>query len=236
MIYSIFNNLRLKGSYGCGFRAPTISELFVTSYRKRGKWVYEPNSDLDPEKSESYEVGIEGEYKKFWGRITAFRNEIEDLIEAVYYESTGTGNQRKDYYKYQNISEATMEGLELECGFKLPLGFSISGNLTYLETEDKETGKDLEGQPDYKGYLKLGYSHLEFGLRANVRMDYIGERYYASGTENGYTLYNCYLSKELFQHYTLFAGVNNIFNKKVEMDNVVYVEPTFFYTGITIRY
>ena len=236
MIYSIFNNLRLKGSYGRGFRAPTISELFVTSYRKRGKWVYEPNSDLDPEKSESYEVGIEGEYKKFWGRITAFRNEIKDLVEAVYYESTGTGNQRKDYYKYQNISEATMEGLELECGFKLPLGFGISGNLTYLETEDEETGKDLEGQPDYKGYLKLGYSHLEFGLRANVRMDYIGERYYASGTENGYTLYNCYLSKELFQRYTLFAGVDNIFNKKVEMDNVVYVEPTFFYTGITIRY
>ncbi|MCD4754342.1 MAG: TonB-dependent receptor, partial [Deltaproteobacteria bacterium] len=91
-------------------------------------------------------------------------------------------------------------------------------------------------QPDYKGYLKLGYSHLEFGLRANVRMDYIGERYYAGGIENGYTLYNCYLSKELFQGYTLFAGVNNIFDKKVEMDNVVYVEPTFFYTGITIRY
>ena len=236
MIYSIFNNFRLKGSYGCGFRAPTISELFVTSYRKRGKWIYEPNSDLDPEKSESYEVGIEGEYKKFWGRITAFRNEIEDLIEAVYYESTGTGKQRKDYYKYQNISEATMEGLELECGFKLPLGFSISGNLTYLETEDKETGKDLEGQPDYKGYLKLGYSHLEFGLRANVRMDYIGERYYAGGIENGYTLYNCYLSKELFQRYTLFAGVNNIFNKKVEMDNVVYVEPAFFYGGLSISY
>jgi outer membrane receptor for ferrienterochelin and colicins len=127
MIYSFFNNLRLKASYGCGFRAPSISELFVTSYRKRGKWIYEPNPDLDPEESESYEVGIEGEYKKFWGRIIGFRNEIEDLIEAVHYKSTGMGKKKKDYYRYQNIAEATMEGVELESGLNLPLNFSISG-------------------------------------------------------------------------------------------------------------
>ena len=236
MIYSFFNNLRLKASYGCGFRAPSISELFVTSYRKRGKWIYEPNPDLDPEESESYEIGIEGEYKKFWGRITGFRNEIEDLIEAVYYKSTGTGKKKKDYYRYQNIAEATMEGVELESGLNLPLNFSISGNLTYLETEDKKTGRDLEGQPDYKGYLKLGYHYPEFGLRANIRMDYIGERYYDSGIQDAYTLYHCHLSKELFRRFTLFAGVDNIFNKRVEMDNVVDVEPTFYYAGVTISY
>ena len=236
MIYSFLNNLRLKASYGCGFRAPSISELFVTSYRKKGKWIYEPNPDLDPEESESYEVGIDGEYKKFWGRITGFRNEIENLIEAVYYKSTGKGKEKKDYYRHQNIAEATMEGVELESGLNLPLNFSISGNLTYLETEDKKTGKDLEGQPDYKGYLKLGYHYLEFGLRANIRMDYIGERYYDSGIQDAYTLYHCYLSKELFRGFTLFAGVDNIFNKRVEMDNVVDVEPTFYYAGVTISY
>jgi len=129
-----------------------------------------------------------------------------------------------------------MQGVELESGLNLPLNFSVSGNLTYLETEDKETGKDLEGQPDYKGYLKLAYHSLEFGLRANIRMDHIGERYYDTGVQDAYTLYHCYLSKELFQRFTLFAGVNNIFNKMEEMDNVVYVEPTFYYAGITISY
>ncbi|MBW2607787.1 MAG: TonB-dependent receptor [Deltaproteobacteria bacterium] len=236
MIYSLFNNLRLKASYSCGFRAPSISELFVTSTRKRGKWIYEPNPDLDPEESKSYELGIEGEYKKFWGRITGFRNEIENLIESVYYKSTGSGPGRKHYYKYQNVAEAEMEGVELESGLNLPLGFAVSGNLTYLKTEDKETGKDLEGQPDYKGYLKLAYHSPEFGLRANIRMDHIGERYYDSGVQDAYTLYHCYLSKELLQRITLFAGVNNIFNKMEEMDNVVYVEPTFYYAGITISY
>ena len=236
MIYSLFNNLRLKASYGCGFRAPSISELFVTSTRKRGKWIYEPNPDLDPEESKSYELGVEGEYRKFWGKITGFRNEIEDLIEAIYYKSTGSGPGRKHYYKHQNVAEAEMQGVELESGFNLPLNFSIAGNLTYLETEDKETGKDLEGQPDYKGYLKLAYYYPEFGLRANIRMDHIGERYYDTNVQDAYTLYNCYLSKEFFKRLTLFAGVDNIFNKRVEMDNVVNVEPTFYYAGITISY
>ena len=236
MIYSLFNNLRLKASYGCGFRAPGISELFVTSYRKRGKNIYEPNPDLDPEESKSYEIGIEGEYKKLRGKITGFQNEIKDLIEPVYYNSTGTGQGKKLYYKYQNISEAEMKGIELESVLDLSLFFSVSGNLTYLETEDKNTGKDLEGQPDYKGFLKLAYHHPKSTLRANIRMDYIGERYYDSDSEDAYSLYHCYLSKELFQRVTLFAGVNNIFNKKVEMDNVVNVEPTFYYAGITIKY
>ena len=236
MIYSFINNFRLKASYGCGFCAPSISELFVTSYRKRGKWIYEPNPDLDPEESESYEVGIEGEYKNFWGRITGFRNEIRNLIEAIYYKSTGSGPGGKHYYKYQNVAEAKMEGVELESGLNLPLDFSISGNLTYLETEDKETGNDLEGEPDYKAYLKLGYDYPEFRLRANIRMNYMGERYYANGTEDDYTLCHCYVSKDVCRHVKLFAGINNIFNTREEKDGIVDVEPTFYYGGLAVEY
>ena len=236
LIYAIFENLRLKTSYGKGFSAPSISELFVTSNRKRGKLVYEPNLDLDPETSESYEAAIEGEHKRFWGRITAFRNEVQDLIEPVHYKSTGKGKKKIDYYRYQNIDEAIMEGVELEFGMDLPWSLSFSGNMTCLNTKDKETDKDLEGQPDYKGYLKLGYNHPGYGLQANIRMNYIGERYYADGTEDDYTLLHCHLSKELFQYVKLFAGVNNIFNIREEKDGIVYVEPTFYYGGLSISY
>ena len=236
LIYDILDNLRFKASYGKGFNAPSISELFVTSYRKRGKQIYEPNPDLDPERSDSYEVAIEGEYKKFWGRITAFRNEVKNLIEAVYYGSTGSGKTKIDYYRYQNIDEATMEGLELECGMDLPWGFSFSGNMTCLNTEDKETGNDLEGEPDYKAYLKLGYDYPEFRLRANIRMNYMGERYYANGTEDDYTLFHCYVSKGLCRRIKLFAGINNIFNTREEKDGIVDVEPTFYYGGLSVEY
>lgn len=236
LIYSFLENLRFKASYGTGFRAPTISELFVTSYRKRGKWVYEPNPDLDPEESDSYELAIEGEYKDFQGKITAFRTEVDDLIEPILYKSTGKGKKKMSYYQYENIAEATMQGIELESRIALAYGFSLSGHLTYLDTEDEETGHDLEGQPDYKGYLKLSYLNPKYDLRANLRTNYIGERYYEDGSEDDYALVNFYLSKGITQNVKLFAGVDNIFNTKEEKDEVVYVEPTTFYSGITAEF
>jgi outer membrane receptor for ferrienterochelin and colicins len=232
MNYSILEHLRVKASYGEGFRAPGFLELSVPTYMKRGKQVYAPNADLAPETSKSYEIGIEGEYKQFRGRVMAFKNSIEDMIEAVYTTSSGTGQSRKDYYQYHNIGEATISGVEVEWGLGLPMGFELSGNLAYLDTENEETGEELEGRPDYKGSLKLAYHNPGMGLRANLRLDYLGERYYADEPEDDVTLVNAYLSKRVVKDVMLFAGIDNIFDAGSESD----VEPTFYYGGVSLRY
>ncbi len=231
-VYRILDNLRLKAGYGMGFRAPGFMELYIPTYMKRGKEIYEPNANLEPEESESWEAGIEGEYRDFQARVTGFRNEIENLIEAVYYKSTGTGSAKKSYYKYQNISEATMSGVEFECRWKLPLGFDLTGNLTYLDTENETTGEKIEGRPDYRGSVKLAYHHADSGIGANIRVNHTGDRYYADGDQDEITLVNAYLSKELSRQVKIFAGVDNIFNTSEEDG----AEPTFLYTGITVTY
>ncbi len=232
LTYRLLDHLRLKAGYGEGFRAPGFLELYVPTYMKRGKQVYEPNADLDPETSQSYEIGIEGEYKRFRGRVMAFETRIEDMIEAVYYASSGTGKSKKDYYRYQNIGEATMSGVEVEFGLGLFKGFDLSGNLCYLETENEDTGEELEGRPDYKGSLKLGYHHAGAGLRANIRLDYIGERYDAEEPEDDVTQLSTYLSKTIFHGVMLFAGIDNIFDAGSGNE----VEPTFYYGGISLKY
>jgi outer membrane receptor for ferrienterochelin and colicins len=228
--YHVLDNLRLKASYGRGFRAPGFMELYVPTYMRRGRDIYEPNPDLDAETSDSYEAGIEGEYGVFQGRVMWFRNEFDDLIDAVYYMSTGSGSSRRDYYRYQNISEATMEGVEFEGRLKLPYGFALSGNMTYLDTEDKETGKDLEGRPDYKGTLKLSYRRPRSGWTANIRLNYIGERYYSGGNEDDVLLVNAYAAKNITRQLKVFAGVDNIFNTGTTS------EPMFWYTGVSWDY
>ena len=232
LIYNMFDNLRLKASYGTGFRAPSISELYITSYRSQGKTIYDPNPDLDPETSKSYEIGLEGEYKRFQGRIMAFKNEIEDLIEAVYYKSVGSGKKTEYYYRYQNISKANISGVEFEWDLDMSHGFLLSGNLAYLDTEDEETGEELEGRPDFKVSVKLGYNHLPLGIHANIRVNYIGERYYASGDEDDLTRVNCYFSKKLSDRVKMFAGVDNIFNSGEDEGK----EPTLFYGGLSLSY
>jgi outer membrane receptor for ferrienterochelin and colicins len=114
-----------------------------------------------------------------------------------------------------------MQGIEMESGLTMPLGFSLTGNLTWLDTENKDTGKDLEGQPDYKGDMKLGYDYPGLKLHANIRASYFGKTYYEAGDKGGYPLYHCYLSKGIAKDLKIFAGANNIFNN-------VHQDPTGF--------
>ena len=228
MTYAILENLRLKGAWGMGFRAPGFLELYIPTYMKQGKVVYEPNADLDPESSQSWEIGIQGEYKKFQAGLTWFRTDIEDMIEAVYYTSTGSGKKKKEYYQYQNIAEAAISGVEFECSLKMPAGFTLSGNLAYLDTEDKSTGDKLEGRPDYKGSVKLAYEYLPWRIRANVRVTHVGERYYADEDADPMTIVDAYVSKHVTDNFQIFAGIDNLFNSG--RDN--YEEPEFFYIGI----
>ena len=236
LIWHLSDHCRIKGAYGKGFRAPSVSELFVTSYRQKGKWIYQPNPDLEPEESQSYEIGIEGEAGPFHAGITAFENQVENLIEAVFVRKTGSGNSAKQYYTYQNITEATIQGVEIESSLKLPLNLTLSGDLAWLDTENDQTGEELEGRPDYKAALKLGYHQPSSGIRANVRINHHGEQYYADGNQSAYTVCSCYLAKQLNSRVGLFCGIDNIFNQEEVQDGITYIEPALYYVGFNITY
>jgi outer membrane receptor for ferrienterochelin and colicins len=92
------------------------------------------------------------------------------------------------------------------------------------------------GLPEYKGYLKLGYALPDWRLRANVRMSYTGNLTYADGDSYSYPLFGAFLSKGLNEHFEIFAGVDNIFDKRFERNDVVQIEPTTFYGGVTVKF
>ncbi len=236
VIYSLNDFLRLKGSFGQSFRAPSLTELFVTSQRRRGRDVYEPNSNLKAEKSTSYEIGIEGEYDIFRGALTGYYTEVDNLIESVFDRFEGQGADRKTFYQYRNIGEVTLKGIEVEGGVILPMGFSLDGNFAWMDVQNKSGGEDTGGYPEYKAYVKLGYELPRHQLRANLNMSYIGRLTYADGERFSYPLFGAQVRKGLGPNLELFAGVDNIFDERVERDDVVQIEPTTFYTGITMKF
>jgi outer membrane receptor for ferrienterochelin and colicins len=233
--YAFMDNLRVKASVGQGFRAPDLNELYIPVYMKRGKEIYLPNEDLDPEESTSFELSLEGEIQKFHGRITAFQTDIDDLIEPVFDYSTGSGSSKKSYYTYQNISEARMRGVEVEAGMDLPMGLDLSGNLTFMDAENRETGQDLENRPDISGSVKLGYTNTDLGLRATLRLNHIGERKFDDGDVEDVTWADFRISKKLARQMEIYAGVNNIANAYTDRGTEA-LEPMFFYAGLSFRY
>lgn len=114
------DDLILRAAYGTGFRAPSLYELYGD---------YVGNEDLDAERSESFELGIEKRFaNEGFVRATAFRTEIDDLI--IYDTSV---------YAYNQVEgRTTIEGLELSGGVAITPTLELLANYTYTETEDRD--------------------------------------------------------------------------------------------------
>jgi len=236
IVYTILEGLRLKGSFGQGFKAPSLSELYVKSLRQKGKLVYEANEDLKEEESTSYEVGVEGEYGDMYGGVTLFRTEVDNLIESVFDRSEGTGKNKKGiFYIYENIAEATLQGVEVQAGVKLPLGFSLDGNAIWLDADNK-SGEDVGGQPEFKAFAKLGYTLPEYRLRANFHASFVDQMTYAEGDKESYTICGLYLAKDINDNFEIFTGAENIFGTRLNRNDVEQIEPVTVYAGLTMKF
>ncbi len=239
VIYSILDNFRFKTSYGEGFRAPSVYELYVYTENSKGDVI--PNPDLDSETSKSYEIGFEGEYKKLNGKIMAFRNDIDDMI---YKEPTGNfrmqGSKKVLEYQKINIDKAYTQGIEIEAGFALPYYFSVSANSTFTDSENDDTDEDLLEVPEVKVNIRLCYDNPDLGLRANIRGNYTGEQLIAPKFEDGkqdeaggYTVWDIYVEKDIGQNFNLFAGIDNMFNREMPYSSF---RGAFFYCGLSLGF
>ncbi len=120
---------RVHGSWGKGFRAPSINDLFFPGFG---------NPDLQPEHSESYDVGVD---QKLWhDRIrfgsTFFHNQFTNLIQFVFDPVTFL-------FMPVNVGRAVTKGVETYVEIE-PLDWLLLwANHTYTSTEDLVTHEPL---------------------------------------------------------------------------------------------
>lgn len=228
LVYKPIKDLSLKASYGKGFRAPALSELFSTSYKKRGKEVFSPNKDLSPEESSSYEFSILCKYKIVSGELTYYKNHIDDLIYAKFVKSEGSGKKKVDYYIYDNLKSTTTSGYEAKVDLKLLKSLNLSAKISTCENDD------LENLDYLKGQLKVSDNLEKLGLNWNFRANYYGELKDGEGKDlEGYTTYHIYLAKNVFRKCEIFAGIDNLFDKS-SSDHII--DPATYYLGISFEY
>lgn len=105
----------LRASLSNGFRAPSPYELF-------GAFVGEPS--LEPEESVSAEIGVERTFGPATLRATAFRTEVENLID---YDTAAT------FLYVQREGTVSRDGVEVEGDYAFANGAVLSGNYTYVD-------------------------------------------------------------------------------------------------------
>ncbi len=236
--YRLNDDLRIRGAYAEGFRAPSAFELYTGSEYTKSR-ILIPNPDLDPETSRTWEVGADFENDRFALSVTAFRNDIDDMIAEVFtgsYEGTIPINEAR------NISEAMTRGVELTARVSLGSGFSIHDELTLLEGENTTSGDELPYVPDVSNVFKISYRDPAQGFSGNVRVVTVGGQYTdtrSSVKAEAYTLVNLSLSKSLTPYANLYGGVDNVFNEVVEDGYGNVYGPgstgTFLYAGIGLN-
>lgn len=139
--------LRLRASYGEGFRAPTLFELYDPTYGNAA-YVTLGAKALAPERSRSYEAGVEwGDRAKTFAAVTAFRRDSRDLVDFFScYGLTGTlcdaanlaGFGFGGYY--YNAGRTRAEGVELEFAAHPVETLAVRINASLLRTRDRNVG------------------------------------------------------------------------------------------------
>ena len=114
---------RLRASVGTGYKEPTFFENFARGFVLG-------NADLKPERSLSWEVGVE----RGPVAVTYFNQRFRDLIE---YSSTPVGPDSVNYF---NVGAAIADGVEASLDQKVSTRVALSVKYTYLHTRVQQSG------------------------------------------------------------------------------------------------
>ncbi len=170
--YFLSGGTKLRAALGTGFREPLWGEIFTTLWTVG-------NPDLDPERSMTWELGVE---QRLWEdrlRLEGvfFSSRFEDLIE---YNSTPPEGQSNFF----NIEEARAYGLEFSATVTPVPAWTFGTVYTWLRSEVTNAGAGIFGffaegeslhrRPEHKVRLFGQYTRGRFDGR--IDLHHVGTR------------------------------------------------------------
>jgi outer membrane receptor protein involved in Fe transport len=214
--YRLTDWLSLRGSVGTAFRMPTLPNLYQGDY-SYGVTIYQGNPDLDPERSISYELGVDLRFNDAFSiKTTVYQTDIDDSINLI---TTDIVNHVK---QYKNIGEVKIQGLEFEAEYRFSPELSVYGTYTLNSSkiEEFEEDPELEGKylpwlPKQQGSIGLVFNDPKlFSLRLNGR--FVGKIYDDDLNEKeagGYFTADAKLSRKFTDYLEASLDATNIFNR-----------------------
>ncbi|XKY16360.1 TonB-dependent receptor [Stutzerimonas zhaodongensis] len=225
-VYNLSDNWVIKGGAGKAFKAPSISQSDPNYgvLACRGMCTVFGNPNLKPETSTSYELGTQYQTERLEAGVMFFHNDIDDLIitettRLVFNPVLGRPVPLRSELSYYNLSKARIKGYELQGRYQLSDAVSVRANYTYSDSEDRETGDELDYTPKHVGNLGVDWRALP---QLDLNLDY---QYTGSQMVYVPALANSERSDEFHtlgvgarfratNELTLNAGLNNLTNEK----------------------
>jgi vitamin B12 transporter len=206
---------KLKASYGTGFKAPTLNQLYV-SFPEFGFFA---NPNLKPEEAIGYDYGFEQPLLANRVRFgaTYFHNDVKNLINAsfdpVNFNST-----------LVNVGEARMTGYEAFALAAVTPSLKLRADYTYTKAIDQITGLELIRRPSHKYTFNTIWNPLD-ALTLSATLLHVSSwsdvdrPTFVTIRQKGYTVVNVAANYLLNERVNIFGRVDNLFNEHYQNPN-----------------
>ena len=198
---------RLRGSAGTGFRAPTFNDLFFPGFG---------NPDLQPEKSLSYDFGVD---QKLWNNrirlgLTYFQNNFRNLIACC------TPLPTAPFGGPFNVGRARSAGIEFTGEVDVLPNLIASLNYTYTDSENLATDRPLPREPRHRWNIGLTWEPIS-KLSLFTQVHVVSEQFEQFGEvyNSGYTRVDIGGTWRILEHtgwlqkLELTARIQNLLNE-----------------------
>ncbi len=219
MAWSPSENWIMRAVASTGFRAPTPYELYDQYYG---------NPNLEPETSQSYELGLE---RKFGDQgqlgITAFYIEAENYLD--YDPNT---------YLATNIAGTSVrQGIEISGQYTPTDRIDLGMNYTYTDAKDG-SGQQMARIPTHNLNIYGDFSitdALEANLSANHVADHLDRVYGVETLLEDYTVVNARLAYQIGQGQA-YLRVENLFNEEYQTTSGYGTSDRAYYVGYSLDF
>lgn len=199
--WQVSDGLRVRASWGQGFRAPNFNELFFPGFFG----LFAGNPDLRPERSNSLETGLDWQLSPAQRiGVSIYRTRIGDLIA---FEGPSLSAV--------NVNRAAIDGIELD--YSLTRGaFEFTANAAWLDARDVATHAPLLRRADRKVSASASY---RFANQATLALDgsAFSPRPDFGRTLHGYARFDLRAALPLAGDWTLEARIENLFDRDYEL-------------------
>lgn len=198
-------HMRLRFAYGEGFRTPSLYQLYDT---------FSGNSALLPERSHSFDVGLDQDIAEGRGRVsfTLFTRTTRNQID---YDNLT--------FRYANIARTRANGAEIEVGITPVDGLDLALAYSLIDTRDRSLDsptfdRHLSRRPVHSVTASVD-QRWRFGLTTGATVRLVSDSVDPTapdGTIDGYVLLDLRAGLPITDRFELYARLENAFDARYE--------------------
>lgn len=222
-------NTVIRASYGEGFKAPSLYQLF-------GDY---GNGLLQPESSEGWDAGIT-QYlvdDRIELSATYFHRDTDNLITFISCPPLGTGIcAGRPFGTYDNVAKSRAKGIETSLAFRPTDALTVEGTYSWIDADDRLTDRTLARRPSQTASASVDW-RLPFGLELGGTATLVGDSFdNAANTRRleGYVVVDLRASYPITDRIELYGRIENLLDEKYETVFQYGTQPRAAFGGVRL--